>query len=267
MTPELIPHQTADTPKANVLITHGFGEHQGRYAEVVEALQAAGYDVYTYDQYGHGTAPGPRAQVDVGALINDHLKARQIMQSQARAPKTVLFGHSMGGVVTAASALINDDDVEAVVLSGPALTVAETPLPPRYARLAAQVARFVPSLPTTKLDAALVSRDPKVVEDYEHDPLNFHGPVPFLTASTMLRHGDEVLKRADHWTLPLLVFHGEEDALASVDGSWQLVMCAIANGAQAELVEVPGAYHEVFNEPQAPELRAQLVEWLESILQ
>lgn len=266
MKAQLIHHESHGQPRATILLTHGFGEHQGRYARLVEALTEAGYDVFTYDQYGHGTSPGPRAQVDVGALINDHLQARRDLQGRQRTEKTVLFGHSMGGLITAASALINPNDTDAVVLSGPALALTNNPLPPRFGHIASRLAEYAPGLPMARLDSSLVSRDPQVVADYDADPLNYHGAIPFLTAATMIWHGHEVLARADRWTLPLLVIHGDEDELASVDGSWQLVLCAVANGADAELVEVPGAFHEVFNEPEAPQLRAELLQWLESRL-
>lgn len=266
MKAQLIHHETHGQPQATVLVTHGFGEHQGRYATLVESLTQAGYDVFTYDQSGHGIAPGPRAQVDVGKLINDHLQVRRNLKSLRRTEKTVLFGHSMGGLITAASVLVDPTETDAVVLSGPALALSNNPLPARFGRLASRVAKYVPGLPMARLDSSLVSRDPQVVADYEADPLNYHGAIPFLTAATMIWHGHEVLARADQWALPLLVIHGDEDELANVDGSWQLVLCAVANGTDAQLIEVPGAFHEVFNEPEAPQLRAELLQWLESRL-
>ena len=53
-----------DQPRGHVLIAHGYGEHSGRFEGLSTALLNAGYDVSTYDHYGHGTSPGPRAQVD-----------------------------------------------------------------------------------------------------------------------------------------------------------------------------------------------------------
>lgn len=266
MEPNLQAHHTSQEPRGNVLLAHGYAEHQGRYHDLVQHLNNAGYDAYTYDHYGHGTAPGPRARVDVGRLITDHLRARQQVARVGRAEKTVLFGHSMGGLITAASALLNPEDIAAVVLSGPALQIANTPLPASLGHVFSQVARYLPALPTGRLDANAVSHDPQVVADYQADPLNYHGAVPLLTGATMLWHGHEVLQRADRWQHPLLVFHGDEDVLADIDGSWQLVLCAVANGVDAQLVEVEGARHEVFNEAPAAQLRAQMVEWLEQYL-
>ena len=57
-----------DQPNGHVLVAHGYAEHSGRFEGLINALLQAGYDVSTYDHYGHGTSPGPRAKVDVGLL-------------------------------------------------------------------------------------------------------------------------------------------------------------------------------------------------------
>ena len=55
----------ADTgsPRGTVLISHGYGEHSGRYLPLQEALVGAGYDIAFYDHTGHGTSGGPRGRV------------------------------------------------------------------------------------------------------------------------------------------------------------------------------------------------------------
>ena len=42
------------TPIAVVQLAHGIGEHIGRYGELIEALNAAGYSVWADDHRGHG---------------------------------------------------------------------------------------------------------------------------------------------------------------------------------------------------------------------
>ena len=65
-----------EAPLGTVLLAHGYAEHSGRYAHLRCALTRAGYDVAYYDHAGHGTSEGPRARVDVGALIRDFGDAR-----------------------------------------------------------------------------------------------------------------------------------------------------------------------------------------------
>ncbi|MDO5034778.1 MAG: alpha/beta hydrolase [Actinomycetaceae bacterium] len=248
MKAELIKH-LADDPKASVLILHGYAEHQGRYAHVVKYLVEGGFDVYTYDQYGHGTAPGPRAKVDVGQLIKDHLEAREQLRSIMRTKELFLFGHSMGGVITAASNLIRPAGVTGVVLSGPAFDGAGGMDPEIVRKVAKAALKFPKGLPTAELDPNAVSHDPQVVEDYKNDPLNYTGRVPAITAATMMLQGLETLDRADKWKNPLVIFHGSDDTLAMPRASWEFADKARQNGAPVEMIEVPGARHEVFNEP------------------
>lgn len=255
----------AEDPKASVLIAHGLAEHQGRYTELIDSLVASHFDVYTYDQYGHGKSPGPRARVDVGKLIKDHVEVRQQVVQMMRTEKLFLFGHSMGGLVTAASALINPRNVAGVALSGPALETAGD-VDDKMIETVAKAARMFPGAPATVLNPEMLSTDPEVIESYMNDPLVHHGPVPALTASTMVIQGREVQKRGANWKLPLIIFHGSDDQICDPRASWHLVQDAMRNGADAEMIEVPGARHEVFNEPLAPALRETLSMWIMSQL-
>ena len=48
------------TSRGTVLLVHGLGEHVGRYDAVARRLNAWGFAVRGYDQYGHGESGGPR---------------------------------------------------------------------------------------------------------------------------------------------------------------------------------------------------------------
>ena len=119
-----------EAPLGTVLLAHGYAEHCGRYAHLRSALTRAGYDVAYYDHAGHGTSEGPRARVDVGALIRDFGDARRAALAHARTPDLFLFGHSMGGIIAAASTILDPTRLRGTVLSAPALR----PLPPRLPR-------------------------------------------------------------------------------------------------------------------------------------
>ena len=96
-----------ETPLGTVLLSHGYAEHSGRYVHLRSALTRAGYDVAFYDHAGHGTSEGPRARVDVGTLIRDFGDARRATLAHARTPDLFLFGHSMGGIIAAASTILD----------------------------------------------------------------------------------------------------------------------------------------------------------------
>ncbi|MDY7080164.1 MAG: alpha/beta hydrolase, partial [Chloroflexota bacterium] len=53
-----------EEPKAVLSVVHGFGEHSGRYGNVVEWFVPKGYAVYAFDLRGHGRSPGPRGYIN-----------------------------------------------------------------------------------------------------------------------------------------------------------------------------------------------------------
>ncbi|WP_026459991.1 alpha/beta fold hydrolase [Schaalia suimastitidis] len=259
---------TTEHPHGTVLIAHGYGEHHGRYRALIEALNGAGYDCATYDHPGHGTSDGPRARVDLGALINIHLKIRDDVLTQARTPELFLFGHSMGGLVTAASTILNPTRLRGTILTGPAMRPLPA-VPAHVARRLLNVARTFPALPASTTHSApaesVLARNPQVQRDFDADPLCHHGPVPLITGATMIVQGDEVLRRAAHLHTPTLIFHGSSDTLVSPAGSVHLIEAARAGGnMDAHLRMVDGARHEVLNEVEGPGIIRDIILWLDA---
>lgn len=111
-------HFTADrdVPLGTILLAHGYAEHQGRYTHVVSALNAGGWDVITYDHFGHGTSPGRRACVDVAELVRTHIAVRH------RAQEIVRPSRAAQQTAAAASATATPDAPAAT----PATTTADT---------------------------------------------------------------------------------------------------------------------------------------------
>ena len=249
------------TPKGTVLLTHGYGEYSQRYAPFIDVLTARGYDVITYDQRGHGTAPGPRARVDLGTLIEDHLRARRDALRMARTPELFLFGHSMGGLVTAASTLIDHRNLRGTVLTGPALRPLPD-LPASLARILLPVARVLPWIPASGLDNSWISRDPEVVRAANEDPVMYHGRVPLLTGATMIVQGEETIRHAARLATPMLILQGGDDHIVSPAGAERFV--AGTHDVDIELRIVEHAYHELLNEPEGPELMVDIVNWLDA---
>ena len=251
----------AQTPRGNVLLTHGFGEYAGRYVDryhaLIPTLVAQGFTVYAADQRGHGASGGARAVVDVRELVQDHFAAREALRADPH--PLFLLGHSMGGLVTAASAARDPRGISGVILSSPALLVGENE-PALVKRLAPVIARLAPGLPTTDLGTGGLSRLPEEVAAYEADPQMYHGKVPALTGASMLSLSASLWPLYARWTLPTLVVHGSADRLTDPRGSQRFVQ-AIAS-ADRELHVEDGGYHELLNDEPRERVRARIVDWL-----
>jgi alpha-beta hydrolase superfamily lysophospholipase len=98
----------AENPRGNILLQHGLGEYAERYVwqynQLIPKLVAKGFNVYAIDLPGHGDSEGLRGQVDLNEALMHHLAARTAIDSTL---PLILFGHSLGGLVTAASVMAN----------------------------------------------------------------------------------------------------------------------------------------------------------------
>lgn len=256
----------APDERGAVLLAHGYAEHLGRYRRVIEALTGAGLSVYSYDQRGHGQSPGARAVVDVDMLIGDHLRAREALRGLT--VPVFAFGHSMGGLVTAASVLRDPRGLAGAVLSSPLLLVGEGESAALKA-LSGVLGRFFPSLPVTTLDSGGLSRVAEEVSAYDSDPQVYRGKVPALTAASMLRVSRQLTAQYPRWRLPTLIVHGSEDKLADVRGSRRFAETAgtaLTPRPEIDYLEVEGGYHELFNDTVQAEVTARLLGWLEQQL-
>lgn len=116
-----LPHAHA---RATVLLVHGLGEHVGRYDQLARRLNAWGFAVRGYDQYGHGESGGLRGALTPRNRLMVDL-ADIIDATRARMPPgqpLVLLGHSLGGLVAASFVAQALRPVEALVLSSPRWT-------------------------------------------------------------------------------------------------------------------------------------------------
>lgn len=245
-------------PRGSVLLAHGFAEHHGRYSSLKQALNQAGYDVWFRDFTGHGESSGARATVDVGVLISEHLEARKELNRVARSSKIYLFGHSMGGLITLASALLDPHHIRAVAVTGPALR----PIPKTSvsaAKAGQKIGRLFPRLKSVALDDTAICRDPDVVRAYRDDPLVYHGKVPLLTGSSMVVQGDQVIRNARMLNVPTLIMHGAQDGLADVQGSAEFAEAAPSGLVTVEVVE--DAFHELLNEPDHATYESTIIDW------
>jgi lysophospholipase len=248
--------------RAILVVSHGAGEHGGRYGHVVDALVPLGFAVYASDHRGHGRSGGRRALVDRFAhAVADLRTVIGIARGERPDVPLFLLGHSMGGAIALTYAVEHQDDLGGLVLSGavPALDAASSAF---LRAFSGTVSALAPRLPVVSVDPAAVSRDPREVEMYRNDPLVHHGRLPARTAGELVAAAAALPERAGSLTLPLLVLNGEDDVLAPVAGS--RMVADRARSTDLTLHTYPGLRHEVFNELPADRARVldDLAAWL-----
>ncbi|HLR99250.1 MAG TPA: lysophospholipase [Mycolicibacillus parakoreensis] len=250
----------AGSPRAVVILSHGFGEHARRYDHVAQRFGAAGLLTYALDHRGHGRSGGRRVYLtDRSEYTGDFATLVGLAAAEHPGLPRVVLGHSMGGAVVFSYGADHPDDYQLMVLSGPAIA-AQQMTGPVMAVLGKILGSIAPGLPVQALDAELVSRDPAVVAAYRDDPLVHHGKVPAGVARALLVVGENMPRWASALHTPLLVVHGGRDQLVPVAGSRDLV--ARAGGADVTLEVYPQLYHEVFNEPEREAVLDDVVAWI-----
>ena len=247
-------------PRVALAIVHGFGEHSGRYGNVVDWFVPKGYAVYAFDLRGHGRSPGPRGHVNEWAEFRRDVKAfLELVHEQEPGRAVFLLGHSMGGLIVLEYVLHHPEGLAGVIASGPVL--AQAGVSPLLITLSKILSGILPRLTLdTKLDATAVSRDPAVVEAYVSDPLVHSLGTPRL--------GTE-LTRAVEWTqahavemrVPCLIVHGSADLLAPPEGSRLFYENVTLADKERQVYE--GYYHEVFNDVGKERVLAAVEVWIE----
>ncbi len=250
-----------DTPvRAVVVLAHGYGEHARRYDHVAQRFGEAGLAMYALDHRGHGRAGGKRVRVrHIKEFVSDYRTLVLTARKENPGLPIVVLGHSMGGGIAFAYGVAHPAEYDLMVLSGPALA-AHKSVSKFKAVLGKTVGSILPDLPIEKIEAAMVSRDPQVVADYESDPLVYRGKVPAGIGKALLVVGETMERKAPGITAPLLVVHGEDDQLIPVEGSRRLVACI--GSTDVELKVYPELYHEVFNEPERDRVLEDVTTWI-----
>ena len=126
------------------------------------------------------------------------------------------------------------------------------------------LSRFFPKLGVIELDPNGISRDPQVVAEYLADPLVYNGKMGARLAAEMLANMTTVQQNAGRISLPLLLLHGNQDSLASADGSRFLDTHVSSDDKLLKIY--PELFHEIFNEPEKEMVLNEMTEWLDSRL-
>jgi alpha-beta hydrolase superfamily lysophospholipase len=249
-------------PRGVVILSHGLGEHAGRYHHVAKRFGEAGLATYALDHRGHGRSGGKRVYLRrIEEYTADFATLVGITKREHPGVPKIVLGHSMGGAIVFSYGVERPEDYDLMVLSGPAVA-AQDGVSALLAAVGKVLGRIAPGVPVQTLDATAVSRDPEVVAAYQADPLVWHGKVPAGIAGELIRVGETMPDRAHAIDRPLLVVHGSDDRLVHYRGSERLVEAVASDDVHLKVY--PGLYHEVFNEPEQAMVLGDVLSWLDA---
>lgn len=248
-------------PRAAFLLLHGLGGHSGRFERFGIRMAAHGFSSFGLDLRGHGRSEGRRGHIrhfDVYLQELERFRREVAGLTDPDCP-LILLGQSLGGLVALRWVQEYGSGAAGAVLCSPWLTAAGLPAPRWKMVLAPLFSRVMPSLPThTRLDPALISRDPEVVSRYRDDPLVHDLITPRLFTEVSEAIG-LALRRSERITTPLLLLLGGDDGLVRPE---RTVAFARAVGLENSVAVFPGLYHDVLNDTGHDSVEDRIREWV-----
>ncbi|XP_030658029.1 monoglyceride lipase isoform X3 [Nomascus leucogenys] len=205
------------TPKALIFVSHGAGEHCGRYEELARMLMGLDLLVFAHDHVGHGQSEGERMVVsDFHVFVRDVLQHVDSMQKDYPGLPVFLLGHSMGGAIAILTAAERPGHFAGMVLISP-LVLANPE-----------------SATTFKVDI------------YNSDPLICRAGLKVCFGIQLLNAVSRVERALPKLTVPFLLLQGSADRLCDSKGAYLLMELAKSQDKTLKIYE--GAYHVLHKE-------------------
>ena len=251
-----------ENPKAVMVITHGFGEHSGRYHGMAEHLAGQGIAVLAIDLEGHGKKTTRKGVVrsydifhgDVSLLLSE---ARQRFPDLP----VFLYGHSMGGGLVLNHGMTKAPKVDGYIVSAPLIIPAE-PVP---GPLRAMAKLLRPILPNMTLKNTVpgdhVSSIAAEQTAYEQDPLN-HGRLGLGLAVDIIESGEWVAENAGNWNAPLLLMHARGDRLTQFEATEKFA----AKANNCTFMAMDNCEHEMHNDVVRPQIYDAITQFIQDHL-
>jgi alpha-beta hydrolase superfamily lysophospholipase len=280
-----------NTPLKGVIqISHGVGEHAGRYQPIAKILQREGYEVYANDHRIHGKSAKNDAFLGFydgddyfSDALNDMRHLTDIIKKEHPNKKIILFGHSMGSLLSREYATKYGGDLEALILSGTANFMKGLG---SFGLLSAQFLgklngkhrsnEFLKNLFFTQFNKKFkpnrtkvdwISSDENQVDLFEADPLRIEDFS--LSVFLDLLKGSKKVNQVSTFKntpkdLPLFIFSGDKDPIGEMGKGVEKVTNKYQKSGIKDITLklYKGGRHEMLNEVNKNEVEQDVINWL-----
>ena len=248
------------TARGVVVLVHGFNSHSGYYQWVAEQLVERDLAVYALDLRGRGRSDGERFYVQkLADYVSDVDSVVTLARSREPGLPVFLLGHSAGGVVACIYALENQSQLAGLISESFAH---EVPAPDFALAVLKGLSHVAPHAHVVKLKNEDFSRDPKVVEQMNQDPLIAHEAQATQTMAELVRADERLKKEFPLIELPLLILHGTADRATKPAGSKRFYEMAGSSDKTLKLYE--GHFHDLLNDVGKQIVMNDILKWLDA---
>ncbi|KAG2714984.1 hypothetical protein I3843_03G057900 [Carya illinoinensis] len=257
--------------KALVCFCHGYGDTCTFFCEgIARKLASSGFGVLAMDYPGFGLSEGLHGYIPsfdglVDDVIEHYSKVKE--NPEFRTLPSFLFGESLGGAVALKVHLKQPNAWDGAILVAPMCKIADNMVPPwLLTQILIGVAKFLPKrkLVPQKDLAEAAFRDLKKREQTAYNVIAYKDKPRLRTALEMLRTTQEIERRLQEVSLPLLILHGEADIVT--DPSVSKALHEIASSSDKKLNLYKDAHHSLL-EGEPDEIIIQvfndIISWLD----
>jgi alpha-beta hydrolase superfamily lysophospholipase len=248
---------------ANVLIVHGLGEHHRRYEHVALAFTEQGFNVYAFDQRGHGISDGKRGHSPSQQHLHDDLEKNIKQITEISDKPLFIYGHSFGGNVVTSYMLKNGTaNIKGAIISAPWFRLAFEP-PKIEVALGRMMNHIWPAFTqSNQLDPGDLTNDAAVNDAYKNDPL-VHDKISAALFVNAYAAGYWCIDNASKLKISSLLIHGQDDPLIDVNGSEDFIKNA---GDNVSIKVWSDTKHEPHNDLKKEEVISYISSWISSNL-
>ena len=250
-------HQNLNTSiKAQLLLTHGLGEHSDVYKPFITFLtQRLPLSVNTWDLYGHGRSTGQRGYVgDIDWFLQD-LKI-VVDQLDPKVP-IITLSHSLGGLIVfnaeQKTDIFEDFDHRLSVYSNPCLGLKIKP--PSWKEQGAHFLKVLaPRLTlSNEIKPEDLSLDPNYIEEHKKDSLKHTKVSPrlFIGMQKWMAEGE-----AHTQNPPTATILSVKDPICDYTRS-QLLL------SKGKSLLFDKSMHEILNDTEKDKAYHQILEWID----
>ncbi|HEX6278698.1 MAG TPA: alpha/beta hydrolase [Pyrinomonadaceae bacterium] len=247
------------SPRAVMILVHGFNAHSGYMEWPGEQLAANGFASYALDLRGRGNSEGERFYVEeFSDYLADVHKLVEIARSENPGLPVFVMGHSAGGVIATSYVYEHQDEIDGLICHSFAFDVGL----PHLVQLALEgIGKLLPHVHVFSLNNADFSRDPAHVERMNNDPLIHKESQPAETARVMLLAADALKEHMPAFNVPVFIIHGTLDKATRPAGSQYFYDNAGSTDKTLKLYE--GHYHDLLADVDKEKVMADILAWLD----
>jgi alpha-beta hydrolase superfamily lysophospholipase len=245
-----------------IILAHGLGEHGDRYGHLYDRLLPEGYGFYALDHRGFGRSGGKRGYVD---RFRDYVKDldRLVQRAGNEHPDhpLILYGHSMGGLMSLAYAMAGSTPVKCLVIASPPIRVRKPPGGKVTLSIISLLSALFPGLTVdSRGNPRNVTRDPVEVERKKKDSL-CHTRISLRWIDEFFKTRKQVAGAPHRLDVPsLLMIQGTGDKIVSTEAVQRFFDSIRIE--DKTLLLYPDYYHELHNDSGRERPLGDVAEWL-----